>query len=192
MPLPTILEHEPTSLNEMMVQGNLRASSLPKRARKSEAKLAKASALMAALPSPIHPCSRPMTPDSLFGEITDPKYAACPVPDEPISPIFIHCMNCWRKDHPTESNKCEFQKLRNYWKSEHEEELAKHNSHSKAQLAFLAAGYHQLQANYATILAHLEYLEFENSQLRAANIQLHADMFYSRPRRALDSQIRTP
>ncbi|KAJ5560511.1 hypothetical protein N7513_002910 [Penicillium frequentans] len=192
MLLPTILEHETTSLNEMTAQENPRASSLPKRARNSEAKLAKASVLMGALPSPIHPCSRPMTPDSLFGEITDPKYVVCPVPDEPIPPIFIHCMNCWRKDHPTESNKCEFQKLRHYWKTEHEEELAKHNSRSKAQLAFLAAGYQQLQANYDTVLAQLEHLEFENSQLRAANIQLHADMSYSHYQRALDPQIHTP
>ncbi|KAJ5889315.1 hypothetical protein N7504_010125 [Penicillium tannophilum] len=192
MPLPTILEHEPTSLNETTIQENSRASSLLRRARKSEAKFANASASMAALPSPITPCSRPLTPDSLFGEITDSQNVACPVPDEAIPPIFIHCMNCWRKDHPTESNKCEFQKLRNYWKTEHEEELAKQHRHSKAQLAFLAAGYHQLQANYDTVLAQLEQLEFENSQLRAANIQLHADMAYSHHRRALDPQIHTP
>lgn len=99
MPLPTILEHEPTSLSETTIQENPRASSLLRCARKSEAKFAKASASMAALPSPITPCSRPLTPDSLFGEITDPQNVACPVPDEAIPPIFIHCMNCWRKDH---------------------------------------------------------------------------------------------
>ncbi|KAJ6003268.1 hypothetical protein N7451_005815 [Penicillium sp. IBT 35674x] len=192
MPLPTIPEHEPISLNEMTIQENPRASSLPRRARESKAKLAKASAPMTALPSPINSCSRPMTPDSLFGEITDPKNVACPVPDEDMPPIFIHCMNCWRKDHPTESKKCEFQKLRIYWKTEHEEELARQNSHANAQLAFLTAGYCQLHANYDAVLGQLNQLEFENSQLRAANIQLHADIAFSRHRRALNPQIRTP
>lgn len=102
MPLSTILEHEPISFNEMAVQENTQAAPLPGCALESKTRHTfslKASALMATLPSPINPTSRPMTPDSLFGEISNPQNVACPVPDGPIPPIFLRCRTCWRKDH---------------------------------------------------------------------------------------------
>lgn len=99
MPLPTIFENEPISFNEMAVQENPQAAQIPACVDESETELAKASIRMVALPSPINPSSRPMTPDSLFGEISDSKYVAYPVPDEPIPPIFVCCRNCRRNDH---------------------------------------------------------------------------------------------
>lgn len=101
MPLPTTLENDPILWEEMTVQEKpqVQVATLPACERESETKLAKAPVLMAALPSPINPSSRPMTPESLFGEISDPKYVTYPVPDEAIPPIFIRCMNCWRNDH---------------------------------------------------------------------------------------------
>ena len=102
MPLPTILEHELISFNEMAVQEHTQATPWPGCALESKTRHTfslKAAALMATLPSPINPTSRPMTPDSLFGEISNPQDVACPVPDGRIPPIFLRCRNCWRKDH---------------------------------------------------------------------------------------------
>ncbi|KAJ6105050.1 hypothetical protein N7486_003739 [Penicillium sp. IBT 16267x] len=194
MPLPTILEGEPISFDKMPVQENPRAAPLLACASQSEGKYAsspKAAAVMAALPSPVNPSSRPMTPDSLFGEISNAKRVVCPVPDKLIPPIFSRCMNCWRKDHHTNnpsnwSGKCGFEQIRVYWEAEYEEELARQNSRSKAQLTILAASYYQLQASYDDILTRLHQLELENGQLRAANTQLHADNSYLHHRRSLD------
>lgn len=48
-------------------------------------------------------------------------------------------------------------------------------SYSNTQLSFLAAGYYQLQTMYDDVLAQLRHLELGNSQLRAANAQMHAE-----------------
>lgn len=99
MSLPTTLENDPILWEEMTVQEKPQVATLPACERESEATLAKVPVLMAALLSPINPSSRPMTPESLFGEISDPKHVTYPVLDEAIPPIFIRCMNCWRNDH---------------------------------------------------------------------------------------------